>query len=328
MSERIRLAIIGFGNHIRKNILPQLANEDAPLFARAFVRRVAEYGAAYPDMADRFTDDLPGLLSDPLIDAVYVSTPISSHFEYALAALNAGKHVLCEKPLTDDAVKAETLFRTAREKGLILAEVVMYQYHAQFRWVQALLAEKAAQGERLVEARARFTIPELVPTDIRYSRELAGGALLDVGFYPLSLAATLFGQPASICANGYVSPRFGVDISGQAMLGYGAFGCTCSWAIGAPYANELELVFERSAYLVPRAFSKPASFETTVTVTSPQGPAPSITIAPDDQFRLMFEHFSALVRTGDTDGADARASQSIERTAMLEQIRAMIHADG
>src|SRR5690606_1917341 len=117
------------------------------------------------------------------------------------------------------------------------------------------------EGERLLGIRARFSIPELPRSDIRYDKQLGGGALLDVGYYPLSLVGSLLGYPEKLAVAGHRSVELGVDLSGHALLTYDDVGCHCFWAIGASYANEIELSFTDSSYYVPRAFSKPPDLE-------------------------------------------------------------------
>lgn len=326
MSDRpLNVGVIGFGNHVVKNILRVFPEGGPRRIAAIHVRRPEDCRLAHPALADRFTGSLDGLLADPGIDVIYIATPISTHFDYAAAALKAGKSVWCEKPMTASLADTRTLAALAEARGLQLAEVAMYQHHAQFAWVRALLRDKAAAGERLIDVRTRFTIPELPPTDIRYRPELGGGALLDVGFYPLSAAVALFGPPSAVAAVGSRSDAFGVDLSGSALLSYGGFACHALWAIGGAYANEMELSFEKSTCLVPRAFSKPADLATQVRVTGPFGQgADPVDIPADDQFEAMFTAFARTLRAGDRTAFAEEARRAVINAAVIEAVRAAI----
>lgn len=318
----LHVGVIGFGNHVVKNILRVFPEGGPRRIAAIHVRRPEALAAEHPALEDRFTGSLEAMLADPAIDVVYIATPISTHFEYASAALKAGKHVWCEKPMTASLADTRALADLAEARGLQLAEVAMYQHHAQFAWVRDLLQQKAEAGERLVDVRTRFTIPELPATDIRYRPELGGGALLDVGFYPLSAAVGLFGTPSAVAAVGRRSDALGVDLSGSALLSYDSFGCHALWAIGASYANEMELSFEKSAYVVPRAFSKPADLATRIVVTGPFGQAADpVDIPADDQFETMFTAFARTLRAGDRAAFAAEAQRAVANAAVIESVR-------
>jgi xylose dehydrogenase (NAD/NADP) len=126
------------------------------------------------------------LISDPDIDCLYISLPNSMHAQWAERALNAGKHVLCEKPLTPSVGEAKRLFAAARRNDRILMEGFMYRHHPQTLRIRELIGEGAI-GELQV-MRSSFNFKTAQPsTDVRYDPELAGGALLDVGSYCVSL---------------------------------------------------------------------------------------------------------------------------------------------
>jgi predicted dehydrogenase len=125
------------------------------------------------------------LLADPDIDAIYNPLPNSLHAEWAIRALKAGKHVLCEKPFASKAREAEEMARAARETGLILSEAFAYRYHPLTRRVKEIIASGELGKVQHIEAQFCFLLPSL--NNIRFKYELAGGALMDCGCYPVSL---------------------------------------------------------------------------------------------------------------------------------------------
>jgi predicted dehydrogenase len=130
-------------------------------------------------------DSYRAILEDERIDAVYIPLPNALHGEWTRAALQSGKHVLCEKPLTPTADEAEQLFQLAAANRLVLAEAFMYRHHPKTQRVLELLSGGAI-GE-LCTIRCSFNFRVADPQrDIRYSVELAGGALSDVGCYCVS----------------------------------------------------------------------------------------------------------------------------------------------
>jgi predicted dehydrogenase len=131
------------------------------------------------------------LLADPAIDAVYVPLPNSLHAEWALRALAAGKHVLCEKPLAANASEAQQLADAAEASGLVLMEAMHYRYHPLAARLRALLDGGIIGTLRHIDA--EFSAPLLQPRSIQFRADLAGGATMDVGCYVLDLLRLLVG---------------------------------------------------------------------------------------------------------------------------------------
>ena len=151
------------------------------------------------------------LLSDETLDAVYISLPNHLHVPWSVNALDAGKHVLCEKPIALDAAEAETLQAAARERPhLKVMEAFMYRFHPQWQRVRAQIAEGRLGDLRTVQA--SFSFFNADPDNIRNRAEMGGGALMDVGCYCLSVARWLFeAEPTRVQAAVQGDPRFGVD---------------------------------------------------------------------------------------------------------------------
>ena len=147
-----------------------------PKRARSFARR-HRIPCVHPTHRD--------LLADPDIDAVYNPLPNSLHAEWTIAALKAGKHVLCEKPLASNAGEAEDMARTAQETGRVLSEAFAYRYHPLAARAKQIITSGEPGQIRHIEAQFCFMLP--APNNIRFQYELAGGALMDCGCYPVSL---------------------------------------------------------------------------------------------------------------------------------------------
>jgi predicted dehydrogenase len=153
-----------------------------PARARAFARR---HGIP------RVHSSYDALLADPGIDAVYNPLPNGLHCEWTLRALEAGKHVLCEKPMASNAREAERMAEAAEKAGLVLVEAFHYRYHPLAKRMKQIVDGGLLGNVRHIEA--HFCIPMLVPGDIRYRYDLAGGATMDTGCYTISLLRFLAG---------------------------------------------------------------------------------------------------------------------------------------
>jgi predicted dehydrogenase len=131
------------------------------------------------------------MLADHDIDAIYNPLPNSLHAEWTIKALKAGKHVLCEKPFASNTEQAEAMARVSRETGLMLSEAFAYRYHPLTARVKQIIDSGELGKIKHLEAEFSFLLPS--PNNIRFQYELAGGALMDCGCYPVSLVRYLAG---------------------------------------------------------------------------------------------------------------------------------------
>jgi D-xylose 1-dehydrogenase (NADP+, D-xylono-1,5-lactone-forming) len=150
------------------------------------------------------------LLADPEIDAVYISLPNALHLEWTRRALQAGRHVLCEKPLGRRRADVEAAFDLAEREGRLLMEAFMYRHHPQTARLAELVAEGAVGRLHLVRGSFSFHLTD--PDDVRLSRELAGGALMDLGCYCVNAARMLAGQAEQVTGFQVIGGD-GVDIA-------------------------------------------------------------------------------------------------------------------
>ncbi|MET0687072.1 MAG: Gfo/Idh/MocA family oxidoreductase [Solirubrobacteraceae bacterium] len=159
------------------------------------------------------------LLEDPEVDAIYVPLPNSMHVPWSIRALEAGKHVLAEKPLTRRPEEAGAAFDAADRAGRVLAEAFMWRHHAQARKLQELVAAEAVGPLRMIRSAFSFDIfakPDRAG-DVRLQAGLDGGALMDVGCYCVSAMRLLAGEPEAVAAH-QVLGGDGVDVRLSATL--------------------------------------------------------------------------------------------------------------
>src|SRR5262249_22456292 len=149
------------------------------------------------------------LVDDPEGQAVYISLPNDAHVEWSIKALRAGKHVLCEKPLTRNPREAAEAFDVSEQEGRLLMEAFMWFHSPQIRRLEALLAEGAIGAPKLIRAVHTFVADD--PRDIRLLTELDGGSLMDVGCYCVHAARRLVGEPEQAYGEA-VRNEAGVDV--------------------------------------------------------------------------------------------------------------------
>jgi predicted dehydrogenase len=178
-----------------------------PMRAKAFAAR-----HGIPAVHDTYER----LLADPSVDAVYVPLPNGLHGRWTIAALRAGKHVLCEKPFTANADEARAVAAVARETGLVVMEAFHYRYHP----VARRMVEIVESGELgpLRHVRASFCFPLPRFSDIRYRFDLAGGALMDAGCYAVHMVRTFGGAEPEVVAARALTRSVHVDRAMRADL--------------------------------------------------------------------------------------------------------------
>lgn len=170
------------------------------------------------------------LLADPAIDAVYIPLPNNLHVQWSIKALEAGKHVLCEKPIGLNAAQAQQLADAAAQRPhLKVMEAFMYRFHPQWQRARQLVQDGRIGELRTIQTVFSYFLDDA--TNIRNSVEAGGGALYDIGCYAISVSRFIFGaEPRRVSAIADFDPRFGTDRLTSAMLDFerGTATFTCS----------------------------------------------------------------------------------------------------
>ncbi|MCB8939611.1 MAG: Gfo/Idh/MocA family oxidoreductase [Ardenticatenaceae bacterium] len=158
------------------------------------------------------------LAADPDVEVIYIATPHNLHYDNMKLCLNAGKHVLCEKPLTVNAAQAQECMALAQEKDLFLMEAMWMKFIPAIQQMQEWVANGRIGIVQLLQANFAFNIP-FNPNGRLYDPALAGGALLDMGIYPATLAHLVLGKPARILSAAHLGET-GVDELNTAIWQY------------------------------------------------------------------------------------------------------------
>jgi predicted dehydrogenase len=224
---------------------PALRRDDVVVAAVASRRDARGYADRFG--IERAYNSYEKLLDDPEIDLVYNALPPSFHAAWSIAALTAGKHVLCEKPFTRNAAEAERVVEAAERSGRRAIEAFHDHYHPLSGWVRRFLAENGLGTVRHAEAVFTGATP-FDPASIRHDPTLGGGALMDLGCYPIHwLRAALGAEPAVRRAQARLNP-LGADLEIEADLefpGGVAARVSASMAEGVSLASTLTVNGER-----------------------------------------------------------------------------------
>lgn len=239
---------------------------------------------------DRAYGTYDELLADPDVEAVYIPLPNTMHSEWSIRSLEAGKHVLCEKPFSRHIADVERAFDAAEATGLHLSEAFMYRHHPQTARLAELVASGAIGELRVI--RSAFSYSLYDPENIRLRTDVEGGALMDVGCYCVSGSRLLGGEPESVFGAGQIGSS-GTDWVFAGLMRFpgdvvALFDCGTS----LPNRDELEAIgTEGSLFL-----DDPWHCQSPVIELRRDGSVERIEVEAANPYRLELEDLNAAIR--------------------------------
>lgn len=275
------------------------------------------------------------LIADPEIDAIYNALPNSMHAHWTHKALEAGKHVLCEKPLAMDANEARAMFDTAERCGRVLAEAFMYRCHPQTRAVVDAIRGGAIGEVKLIRTTFCYRTKK-IDGNVRFDKQLGGGALMDIGCYCIDFARLITGaSPTSVQAVGRLHGS-GVDLSASGVLTYpggAAMTFTCGMDV---QASNLAQVCGTEGYIdipVPWKPTPGSAAWLLRTMTPPkqdggpkQGLSPLSQTISSEADRPLYALEADAFAEAVLDGAELfmPAADSLSNAAVLDELRRQV----
>ncbi len=262
------------------------------------------------------------LLDDPEIDIIYNPLPNHLHAEWSIKALQAGKHVLCEKPMALSLAEMDAMSAAARKSGRVLTEAFMYRHHNQTLQVEKMIASGALGDLRLVRGHFSFYMED--PGNVRWDPAMGGGSLWDVGCYPVSYARTMV-RSEPLEAFGWQVTQGGVDLTFSGLLRFPKdillhFDCS----FGAPFRTEIEIIGTKASLLIPEPF-KPGQ-RTTLQLRIEGKPPQAINIQSNPVYFDEIEDIAYAVLHGtaarislDDSRANTTALLALYQSARLNQ---------
>lgn len=320
MSAPVRVGIVGTG---------RMADAFASSLPHASSVTLQGVASRTQDSANRFAArhgavrahaGLDALLDDDSVELVYIATPHALHCSEALRSLEAGKHVLCEKPFAINAGEARRMVSLARERGLFLMEAMWTRYLPATVRLRELMAEDVLGQLGIVVAGGAF-IPPYDPDDYLFRPDLGGGVMLDAGMYLVSWASMLFGVPDRILASGRIGDH-GVDEHDAVLLEHGDGGIAQLYvSLRARRAPDVLLIGEKgSIRMHPPVFAPQAL---TLSLAGEPERTESLPFdGPGYQFEAM--EAAACIRSGRTESALMPLDETLSIMATLDEIRRQI----
>jgi predicted dehydrogenase len=303
---KLRWGILGCARIARRGLIPgilasgtgslrALASRD-PATAKAWA---AEFGVP------RSQGSYQAILDDPEIDAVYIPLPNDQHRPWVLAAADAGKHILCEKPLALESRESYAMVEHCRQRGVLLMEAFMWRHQPRTLELRKLIGGGAIGELRLI--RSSFSFP-IESTDWRLDRSRGGGALWDVGCYGVNTARLFAGSdPVRSHSISRVGPT-GVDLSFTALLEFpGGVQAAIDCSFEQPFRCTYELVGTRGVIEVPNAYLPPADRPPTARLRTigsgsdsdaGSDPVATLEFESTNQYAAMVDAFARSVSAG------------------------------
>ncbi|MCM3629621.1 Gfo/Idh/MocA family oxidoreductase [Paenibacillus glycanilyticus] len=260
MSKKLKWGILGCAGIAKRAVIPGLhlseLNEAAAIASRDGDK--AKHTAEELNIPTAY-DSYEALLEDSSIDVIYIPLPNHLHKEWAIRAAEAGKHILCEKPLALNAREAAEMAEAADKAGVLLSEAFMYRYHPRYQQIKDLIASGAIGEIRGIRSAFTFNNPNDAK-NVRFRKEWGGGSIYDVGCYPLNAARLLLGkEPQAVTVNALFSPQHDdVDMMASGLVEFeGDVSLTFDCGMWAAFRNPLEVLGTDGIIEVPSAFVTP-----------------------------------------------------------------------
>lgn len=300
MEDAIRWGVLGVANIARRAVIPAIQRSGNGRLAAIASRGRARADAAAREFGfARAHGSYEALLDDPDVQAVYIPLPNALHREWTIRCAEAGKHVLCEKPLALSPAECDEMIAACTEHRVLLMEAFMYRFHPRTEEVARLVRAGELGEVRMV--RAAFTFQTTNPANnVRFRPDLGGGALYDVGCYTINVSRMVLGEPEEVFACGRIG-AYGVDEQVGAALRFGGGRLALiDCGLTLPRREEYEVIGTEAHLRVPRAFL-PGTADSEIHLT--RGAEGTNRIIPGaEQYQRMVEHFGHAIATGSPVG--------------------------
>ncbi|MGO4547807.1 Gfo/Idh/MocA family protein [Paenibacillus sp. 2TAB23] len=242
------------------------------------------------------------LLADDAIDVIYIPLPNHLHREWAIRAAEAGKHILCEKPLALTEKEAAEMAEAAAKAGVLLSEAFMYRYHPRYAMIKNIIDEGQIGEVRGI--RSAFTFNNAGHKEnVRYRKEWGGGSLYDVGCYPINAARLLLGkEPEAVTVQAMFSEQHDhVDMMASGLIEFGgSVSLTFDCGMWAAFRNPLEVLGDEGVIEVPSAF-----------VTGEPGSGNFFVSAKGERKEIVVPHVNAYTEQADQMANAINGEQTI-----------------
>lgn len=294
----MRWGILGAAKHARNHLIPAIKAASGNELVGIASRDGAKAAATAEELdIPRSYEGYEALLADPDIDAVYNPLPNHLHLPMTIAALEAGKHVLCEKPVGLYRDQVVDLGAAMERTGHRAMEGFMYKHHPQWDLVMELIGDGRIGDVRMTQA--WFSYDQQDAGNIRWNREFGGGALYDIGCYTINSARLVFGEdPRDVAAVMKLHPEHDVDVATSAVLEFSSGHATFTVSVEQTPSQLMTIVGTDGHIIIDRPFNPWIGVDATVMVQR-DSDVETIVVPEQDHFRIEVERFAESILNDD-----------------------------
>ena len=299
----IRWGVLGVAKIALEKVIPAITASNGTEVAAIASRSVDKARAAAQRLGiPRAYGSYDELLADPDIDAIYNPLPNHLHVPWSLRALEAGKHVLCEKPIALTAAEAHALIAARDRTGRLIQEAVMVRTHP--RWLGAREAIRSGRIGDLRAIAAFFSYHNAAPENVRNQADAGGGGLMDIGFYPITMSRFLFeAEPVRVMGLLDRDPTFGTDRLTSAILEFARGHATFTCATQLVAHQTLDIFGTRGRIAVEIPWSMPSDRPSRLIIDDgsslTKDNLQTISFAACDQWQVQCDLFCDAIRSGE-----------------------------
>jgi D-xylose 1-dehydrogenase (NADP+, D-xylono-1,5-lactone-forming) len=315
-SEAVRWGFVGVGAIARRALGPAVHCADGAVLQAAAARDLSRAQSLSP--VGRVYDSYEALMGDPEVDAVYISLNNDAHLPWTLAALDAGKHVLCEKPLGLTAAEVERMAAAAERADRMVVEATWSRWHPRTLRAEALILTGALGT--VTEVDSGFTFSAVPADSFRLDPTQGGGALYDVGPYAVGAALwALPDGPVEVLSSQVTRHAGGVDLTTRTRLRVGDAIVSVHMSVDEPAGQWVRITGEAGSLSLDAPAHTSWFDPSTLSATTAAGPM-LLQFAPVDPYQVMVEHVSRAIR-GDPSAHVLPLEESLRVAQAIDAIR-------
>jgi len=315
--EKLKIGVLGYANIAKKAIIPAILesnNFELTAIATSDFNKIEEIKKTFSTIVYNNYEDL---INDENIKAIYIPLPNSLHYEWVKKCLEKSKHVLVEKSLASTAFQVVELCEIARQKNLALIENFQFRFHKQLNFIIENVNNGSIGAIRNI--RSTFCFPPFEDkNNIRYKKQLGGGALLDAGAYPIKLSQIFLGHKIEVAHAQISNENEEVDIWGNGTIKQTSGNLILQFSFGFDnyYQCNLEILGSNGKIIANRIFTAPPGFNPEIIIENNQGKN-SYVIENENHFKKMLLHFYNCIN--DNQLKSKEINQNIIQAKLINQ---------
>lgn len=296
----VRWGILGAANIALRQVIPATQQSPVSTVVAIASRDLAKARAAAKNLdIPRAYGSYQELIDDPDVEAIYNPLPNHLHVPWTIRAAERGKHVLCEKPIALNAAEAEQLLEVQQRTGVQIAEAFMVRTHPQWVAARELITNGRIGELRLING--HFTYFRRDPADVRSNPDWGGGALLDIGCYPITMSRWLFGEePLEVVGQLEFDPDMHVDRVGSVLMRFPSGQAAFTFGGQVALHQQMKIFGTRGHISIDVPFNPPPGLPSRFVVDDARdltgSGAEYFTFAPLNQYTIQATHFAGAVR--------------------------------